>query len=491
MLIISWGYQRNFTAFSFGDEQDNFVLGKYVLSGDKIYSDLFAHHQPLAYVISAGIQQLSHPNSIYLLISRHRQFLILWALIWCILLTYKYGKSVPLFVLGYELGKIFIFGNLFLSESLAVYPLIYIYLFSLNHNRQPSKVEAAIIGFAWGFIFMVLSPLWPVLAAVFLLIIYRYRTNKYFLTYFLSMIALMVGFTLFFTSFKDYLINTFYINYKYYVPWSAAQGDSISFRSFLAPLTVFFIKPEGTFIWIVRLWSLLLITGTILLIRSKQSKTAVIGWILLALTGLRFVTPGKEMYSGFHALPWFALLVLTGIVFWLNPWHHHAHKISTRIFYLTFPLLSVIGTIILSWKLVYAVPDNGNNYYINYSPAFDIGEAVRVSKNPGDKLISVPGDDWLIYWQADIQHASPMINYFEWMLNTPELRDKVDSKFTSDSQPEYFYCRCEQTYLAAFLDRYTNLKKSGKPSHLYLSKTKAASLNDAQRQALSKYDFSL
>src|SRR3989344_1765887 len=88
LIFLGYFYENKVFYIHFVDEEDNLVLGKYLTRGEKLYSDLFSHHQPLAYIISAGIQKTTDPNSIALLIKRHREFLIVWSAIWLLLLTW-------------------------------------------------------------------------------------------------------------------------------------------------------------------------------------------------------------------------------------------------------------------------------------------------------------------------------------------------------------------------------------------------------------------
>lgn len=68
---IFLAYQNKAFSIRFVDEEQNFVLGNFVAKKEKLYSDLFANHQPVTFILSGTINSLTDPNSIYLLVKRH------------------------------------------------------------------------------------------------------------------------------------------------------------------------------------------------------------------------------------------------------------------------------------------------------------------------------------------------------------------------------------------------------------------------------------
>ena len=174
-LVVLFGFYRNHAlSFHFVDEEDNIVLGNYLLQKEKLYKDLFSHHQPLAYIFSAGVQKISTPPNLFMLIERHREAVLFWAITWTILLVARFGWPLFLFTLVFEPIKIFLLGHLFLSESLVVYPLVYI--LSFIFLKPPLlRLEFVLLGLSFSLIFFLLSPLWP--AAIALGLIFFKSTN--------------------------------------------------------------------------------------------------------------------------------------------------------------------------------------------------------------------------------------------------------------------------------------------------------------------------
>ena len=216
LLITSRSYQNQALSFHFVDEEDNLVLGKYLLQGEKLYEDLFSHHQPLSYVFSAGVQKLTSPNSIFLLIKRHREAVIFWAAAWSIFLVARFGLPMLLTVIIFEPLKIFLLGNLFLSESLVVYPLVYLLSWAFLSHHPPTKYESVFLGFCFILTWLLLAPLWPATIFLFGMLLWQKKLLiSDLLPFFLGSLPLLAVSLLFMTP-AAYFNDVFYINFKYY-----------------------------------------------------------------------------------------------------------------------------------------------------------------------------------------------------------------------------------------------------------------------------------
>ncbi|EKD90499.1 MAG: hypothetical protein ACD_31C00003G0016 [uncultured bacterium] len=484
LIYSSIQYENKVFAIHFVDEEDNLVLGKYLLDNKKLYGDLFSHHQPYGYILSAGIQKVTDPNSIFLLIKRHREAIIVWSFIWSILLILRFGWLLLVFVTIYELSKVYLFGNLFLAESLVVYPLIYLFS-SLFKLRKRNKWEILFLGSLISFSALTLSPVWPVL--LFTLIIIWYQENKSI--NFLKFVAIgtipIIVISAFFINFNDYLYNAFYINLFYYIPLT--HGESALWgiiKGFSAPVLSFFVSSnESPTIYLIRIFSLGLILGLGYLVKLKEYKSAALLIVTLGLLNLRYIDPGAQYYRGFHLLPWFASLIL----------------VVTLIFEKVFNKNKAIGLILMIGLLgstIYycsneflTVRDINKDFYINYSRQFSIGEAIRIMKTEKDTLFVAP-DEWLVYWQADINPASKMINYYAWMDKVPVLKNEIDRTFR-DSPPTFVYLNLVGTGFEPYLDNYINLVRDGKNVNLYVEDDRFSSLSKEQLNQLKFHNFEL
>ena len=159
------------------------------------------------------------------------------------------------------------------------------------------------------------------------------------------------------------------------------------------------------------------------MLTKKQWKLVILMFLALGLINIRYVMPGQQTYSGFHLLPWFASLILMAAITTFIVWKSY----QVRRWQLSGTIL-LIGALSVTVKeaqgSLFATYDINKDFYINYSRQTDFGQAVKIMKTPGEKLMVVP-DEWLIYWQADIDHASVMVNYYAWMSKVPQIRDPL------------------------------------------------------------------
>lgn len=484
LFFTSQAYDNKIFSQHFVDEEDNLVLGKYLLKGEKLYGDVFSHHQPLAYILSAGIQK-TNPNSIYLLIKRHREAIILWSFIWSLLLVARFGLPSFLFILPYEIFKKFLFGDLFLAESLAVYPLIY--LVSLIFQNKIRSIELLFVGFCFSLVALLLSPPWLSLVVIFILLTIRLGNQKvgWIIIGNLPLILL----TLNFISLKDYINQAFLINFNYYIPITYRESWLISFiKAQGTPFLSFFSSvKESPILQITQLFSLLLIINSLILLKKDGWKIVLGILLVLGLTNIRYVEAGSQLYSGFHALPWFALLVFFSSYTTVDIW-----KKSLKFKFVPLVLVTLIFVnTILASKTLFLKHNLEDDFFVSYSRQFTFGEIVRIMKSEDDTLMVAP-DEWLIYWQGDINHHTRMVNYYAWMSEVPDLRKTVEDGF-EQNPPTYFYCECLGSYfgLEKYFDLYEPLKKDGDLTKLLVLKGKLKSLTEMQKNMLRYHNVNV
>lgn len=493
IIFLGFFYQRQSLSFHFVDEEDNIILGNFLLKGEKLYSDLFSQHQPLAYIGSTQIIKISEPNTLFLLIKRHREAVIAWSIFWAVILILRFKLIMVGTLLIYEPIKFLLFGNLFLSESLVIYPFLYILGWVFLENKQIIKWETFLLGICLGLSFFLLLPLWPILIVLTFLIYWKLKkTVKLGWLGLLGGAMLPIILTLSYISISDYFFNAFYINIKYYIPMTSQEPMfKVLLNAFFAPIISLTIwEGRSATLQIIQVLSVILLLNSFLLLKLKNYYLIILIFLILGLTNLRFVVPGKQLYSGFHILPWFIALILltmTTIKFTLNQYHQLWWKISIAIF-LIFSFLIIYK----ESSLLFKTTDMNKDFYINYSRQADIGSAIKIMKNKNDNLFVAP-DEWLIYYQAEIPHFSKMVNYYAWMSNVPEIKNPLQQKFT-ENLPVFFYCdKCQFGYfgLEQFFDNYQYIKKDGNATKLMVLKTKLKSLTDKQKSELNYYNFTV
>ncbi len=491
-LAIILFYERNIFAIQFIDEDDNFTVGNFLLQGEKLYSNVFSQHQPLTYIISLGIEKVTHPSSIHSLVRRHREAIILFSILWDILLFLRFKYRVLPFIVTYELTKILMFGNLFLAETFAVYPTVYLTLIVLERQRKLQTIENCFLGFLVGFVFFMLAPLWPLLLLITALLIYNQRKKilEFILPFVIGLLPVIIP-VLLFSSLGGYIHDAIFINLKYYVP--VTNTGVISYlQGMFSPILAFLPSaPQTHIIWVIRFFLVCLFIATYYLIKKKKYLEILLIYLFLWLTNLRYVPAGGEIYSGFHLLPWFGLL-LTFTGYFCIPLLPEAKK-RARI---------IISSVLLVWLgvLIFAIfptltskRNISLDLYINYSRQTDIGQIIKMLKNDNDTLFIKPAQS-LIYWQAGIKHASALTYDYAWVDRVPELSKAIDDMFRR-SPPTFVYCECLwQNYvpyaLGNYADRYQELDRDNKGSRLFVLNTKVSEITPKQKEELNFYHYS-
>ena len=171
----SYFYENKTLYTNFVDEEDNMVAAKYIVSGQELYKDIFEQHQPVPYVISAGLQKVVNPDSIFLLIKRHREFVIVWSAVWELAMVYSFGWVGLIFIFIYEFTKHYLFGNFFLAEALSIYPLVFLTGKLLLLLKKPGLSGLFFYGICFSFLTFTLAPIWPLLLFLFVLLIFKQK----------------------------------------------------------------------------------------------------------------------------------------------------------------------------------------------------------------------------------------------------------------------------------------------------------------------------
>lgn len=455
LLTTGYFYTKNAFSFHFVDEEYNFAIGKYLLKNEVLYKDIITNHQLITHIASSFVQDYSKPNSIFLLVSRHRTAIAAWSLIWSVFFVLFFGVSALFFVFCYELTKSYLFGNLFLAETIVVYPFLFLVGLIIYDKHLSNPLELIFTGICISLCLFLLGPIWPAVAFVALLLLYRQKNHliKTLTCIFLGILIIILALWKY-VSFPKYLYWYLYTNLIFTVPSYHGNEPWVLtiLKSFMSPVISFIIFDDTPMLWLIRIFSLLLIINLVIL---RKFRFVLIVITLLGLGNIRFVLPGSGHYSGFHMLPWFGALVFI------------ASALSLQQIKQNIPVMLKITNILLIifaivFSLNYAKPvllekrDAQKDYLINYSTYTDRGEIIRIMKDPTDTLF-VSHDSWLVYWQSDTNHLPKLFGYYSWMSGIPKLHNAVLEEFTK-RPPTYFYCDdCKGLDLEQFLDQYTRV----------------------------------
>lgn len=478
ILILSGYLQLNrLLSFRFVDEEYNFAIGKYLSSGEKLYEDIITNHQPLTHILSFGVQKLFPANSTYELVANHRKAVILWSSIWSLIIVYYFELGALFFIIIFELTKVQLLGNLFLAESLSVYPIITLIGLTFFSKKEFGKIELILWGICFTGVLFFLAPMYPFSIFIFFLLILKYKNNLSKIIPILGGFLTISFFVLLFISFSGFLYYSLFINLAFTVPsyhsenWFITTAKSIAtpFLSFL-PLT------QTPTLWVIRILSLVLVFN---IFQKKSFRKVLILLVVLGLINIRFIQPGTEGYNGFHILPWYgafvflSLMILTG----------KRKKINYFFIFLT---------ILLSFNFQKAtLLAKGNiqkDYYINYSTHTSLGDAIRIMKDEKDTLFVSP-DAWLIYWQSDTHHLPKLFGYYTWMAGVPSIHQNILKTFEKNP-PTFFYCEnCNGLDLGNYLNQYQVLKRDGGETYVYVLKEKVKGLTKEQKGRLNYYKY--
>lgn len=497
MLIVDYFYKNNSFTFHFVDEEYNFAIGKYLLKNDILYNDILTNHQPLTHILSSVVQEYSKPNNIFMLVTRHREFIILWSTIWSLILVLYFGSGALIFILIYELSKSYLFGNLFLAEAIIVYPLLFLVGLVVYNKCHLSGIELFFTGICIALTLFLLGPIWPVIIFLVILLIYRQRISGQkgnLINTFLYLTLSILIITLFiskYTSLPGYIHYYFITNLTYTVPsyhssYYNGSWGLILLKSFLTPLISFMESNISPILLIIRTLSLLLIINLLSLIKRKKINQAAIITALLGMTNIRFVAPGSEHYNGFHLLPWYTIFIFITSAILVQNYQQNKH-ILFRVANLGLVIIVFILSLKYADSAIFTKRSIQRDYLISYSTMMDRGEIIKIMKNPNDTLF-ISSDAWLIYWQSDVPHIPKLFGYYAWMAGIPSLNSAILEIFNK-KPPTFFYCdNCKGLSLEKFLTKYSEIKQNKGGTQLYILSTKAKSLTQSQLTQLKLYN---
>ena len=194
-ILSGYFYKNHLYTFHFVDESENILAGKLILQGERIYKDFFVQHQPLAYFISAGINKLFAPSDLVQTIKIHRLTILFWNFIWIGTMFFINPLFTLTFSAIWEIVRFELFGSLFLSESLTLYPLVLSLLVILKqfHTKIHRVLESLVGFFAIFILVFTQQTLWFYCFAWMVAYLFLTRNNLRKYVYLLFISSLVVG----------------------------------------------------------------------------------------------------------------------------------------------------------------------------------------------------------------------------------------------------------------------------------------------------------
>ena len=470
MLVSFQISQSRSLSLHFVDEEDHIAFADYINQGYQLHQDIQNNHQPLIYFGSAAIQKLTKPDNIFMLIRRHRQAVYIYGLLWSLLIVWRFKDLGIIFVIFFEFLKYWLLGNLWLMETLAVYPAVYLFgnLLQVWFEQYKLKIaEAIFLGLCAFLIIFTLVPMWPWLAFVYLL--FLIKTRKMILW---QGLGLLIGTVILFSgnySPLDWFRESIYNNWVYAIPALSPYKGPLDWLKMIGfPFLAFFTKNslQAQFIslfFIGYLWT------------AFKNRKLLLLYPLLVLANNRVLSPGAVYYQGFHLLLWLGLMILV---------FSFCFKKLNKPIKIVFLIWTAI--LFLNKNMPYfQKTDEANEYYINYSTIEDMNFAIKNFSNPDDRL-AVLDNQPLIYWQTKTKPATRQLVYYGWESQVKDLRENYQKVFFGEDPPEIIYGGKEAKLMA---ERYISLQRDNKATLLFVRKDRYEEITPEQWAALETRRF--
>lgn len=482
----------------FQDENAQMTAGMLINNRFTLYKDIYLNHQPLIYTLSSIIDKVFHPNTIFLLVKRHREIIFLMSIFWNFIFIYSFGNIFIFFFIIFESVKYLFLGNMFLGESISVYPLIYITLMtiqSLIFNKKVSIFNILLISLSIFIIIFTLAPLIPIAIIYTFIWFYILFIKDKKLLYIFILTGLFLTATLFlFWNIPplDYYREALMNNRYHISSYNLTIFGTIT-KSLLLPFTV--LSPNPGLIQIVLILSfIILFLQYIKLTRKQKIILFTIIFISLLSNNRVYRLAGSEYFGVFHALPWFGTILSIPFIL-IKKQKDTLKNRSIIITYLLIFTLIVIS-IIHPNSPFRNKRDVMNDNDINYSKFVTYGSVVNALKKENDRIIAFPFET-LIIWQSKAKPATKLIEYYSWSYMTEEGRSDYNNVLLNNP-PEFLYYESdkgENSFDALIVEtmkkRYTRINHLNKPSNLYILNEKLKEITEKQWQQANYLLFSL
>ncbi len=460
VIVLAFSFRlssQRALSFHFVDEEDHIVTADFMNHGLKLYKDLSVNHQPLVYLGSSVLQKITKPNSIYLLIKTHRMGMFVYSALWSVLLVWQFGLTGLIFSLWFEGLKYYGFGNLWLMESMAVYPAVFLFGSLINsflENKWPGKWESVWLGFSSFLVVFNLVPLWPWLLVIWLIFLIKNKKQWWW-----QVLGVMVPTTILFMLISpvDWFRETIQYNVVYAMPRLSVVSTfqdwlKIIFFPFLAFIT------KGSYQAKVIAW---LFAGLVIgfVIKAKRKITyfvaAAIIYVMLILSNLRLPDPSEVFYGGFHLLPFLGLLLISCLLI-LN-------KVKTKLVLIIFLVIGV--GLFFNKNMPYFWQTNPmEEYQVNFARFNGLNSKVKELVEPGDRMAVLTSES-LIYWQTGVLPATRQVVYYAWEHDVPRLKQEYEASFYGNSPPRFIYGSQE---LKLVKNKYNQIWGNEKPTELFV-----------------------
>lgn len=485
-------------SLSFGcfDDCANYMAGYFMLHGRELYSEIFYNHIMGMAWLSFAIQKFHDSINIYDLVLTHRQAIMFFAFIFDLLIIKRFKWAGLLFVIFYETSKFYVFGDRFLGESLVIYAAVYLagVVWEKFHKKKISVFDFILSGvLAWFIIFM-REPYVPLALFLYMLILWGKIVKKkvYSIVIFLGLLLITAINTNLSAFYFNIIIVSSQTILKSEVESSRLLGEGI-LGIFLYPLFLLFGGKWNTFRMFEVSLSIVFFLGLLFeFFKNKKRLLVILMILILALANIRVTSAGTVFFEAYHMMVWFGLFIFITVLLTLDVIKNNV-KIGISLFLIIFAGWWI--AVFSPSSYLYDKIDLQEQLLTNFGTVMNVGNVVRELSNPENTLF-LDGSDDIIYWQS--KRNSPY--KYSWYTSVmPAIHLYADARLEmfKENPPDFYYDFCsdyalKNPSLPKFVqDLYQRLNYNGKPSCLYVLKTKVPEIKSLQWQKAKEGFFEL
>ena len=482
-------YSPRISAFGCFDDCFNFAAGYFVNHNKILYSEIFYNHQMLPAYLSSLVQSFSHPINIFDLVLKHRQFVLLIGFLFNALLIFRFGIPAVLFFLFFEFSKFYIFGDRFLGEGVLVYPLVYlIFIFWQKiQNNKINNFEYIFVSVSSWLVVFLRETFTPLSLLLFIFILLPFKKDIKFKAISIFLFIVLLAIFTINLNLKDYYFNLIEVNKGFFI----FNLENIS-KIIFYPLLVLISGKKDLFWTLFTGVDLIFLFSIIYLVVLKKKIKLLFLFAPLVLSNIRVVDPGRVFYDAFHMVPFYGVFLTS--TFLLISEIKVVNKTAWKIL-MGFSLILFLYYISSPQIFFREKISRHGEFFTNYSNILQTGEIIKKLSNPKDTMF-VDGFDEVVYWVAD-RPSSYRYSMYTSIASNFSLYTKEKLRMFEENPPDFYYGSCpkeESNYKimpSKFIDFYTRLNSFGKPSCVFVKKTKLKDITGEQWKKAKEFGFEL
>ena len=485
-LGTSYRLYNRLGVFGCGDECINYTAAYFLNTGKALYTEVFFNRQPIMAYASLAVQWVTHPTNLYSLVLYHRLAFMVYAFIMGVFLIWRFRVPALLFLILYEGTKFYVYGYQFIWEAVIVYPLAYAFsaTWCALYKKKTWGIDWYLVPLSAALVFWTREPYVPVAFALLVTFIWVLRKDRrVYTTILLSLFFCIVPYI--WIPLGEYTRQVIEVNLR-------AAGSAFDIHSLLYafgyPVAIF-VSGKQSFFRLIQIGMMAFVgLGMYFGIRSTKKYTPFLFIFgILGLAAIRSVAPGIMYFEAFHMLPWFGLACMTCALV-INSITVHKTKTIVTIGFIIFSLWAFVAPQAFIWEKVDKLAEFESQYakYSHYS------QAIKIITTPAQQIFLDMWDD-VIYWESGRNSSYPYSLYIPVAAGVSPYKEARTAMFIDNPPAIYYSCpviQSEYNSLPADVRLlYTQLLSDGKPSCLYVHNLVMQTMNNIQREELSRIGY--